>query len=165
MSNSLRPQRLQHARLLSPSLFPGVCLNSRPLSQWCYLTISSSAAPFSFCHQSFPASGSFSMSWLFASGGRSTGDSALVYQWNIDQGWFPLDLTDLISLQSKGLSKVFSSTTVQKHEFFSAFFKFQFSHPYMTTGKTTFRASRKARFPNLVWSAIHSLMQIFHMAY
>ena len=165
MSDSLRPQRLQHARLLSPSLFPGVCSNSCPLlSQWCYLTISSSAAPFSFCLQSFPASGSFSVSQLFTSDGQSTGALASVYQWNTDQGWFPLGLTDLISLRCKGLSRVFSSTTVQKHQFFRTFFMVQFSHPYMTTGKTTFRASHKAGFPNLVWSAIHILMQIFHMA-
>ena len=99
---------------------PRVCSNSHPLSQWWYLTISSSATPFSFCLQSFPASGSFPMSRLFSSGGQSTGASASasVLPGNI-QDWFPLVLTDLTSLQSKGLSKVFSSTTVQKHQFHS----------------------------------------------
>ena len=96
------------------------CSNSRPLSWWCYLTISSSAVPLSFCLQSFPASGSFPMSQIFASGGPSIGvsASASVLPMNI-QGWFPQRLTSLISLQSKGLSRVFSNTTVQKHQFFS----------------------------------------------
>ena len=95
------------------------CSNSCPLSQWCYPTISSSAALFSFCLQSFPASGSFPMSWLFTSGGQSIGVSALasVLPMNI-QDWFPLGGTGWISLQSKGLSRVFSNTTVQKHQFF-----------------------------------------------
>ena len=120
MSDSLRPHGLQHARLLSPPLSPTVFSNLCSLSQWCYLTILSSAAPFSFCLQSFPESGSFPMSQLFTSGDQSTGASAsaLVLPVNI-QGWFPLGLTVLISLQSRGLSRVFSSTTIQKHEFFS----------------------------------------------
>ena len=114
-----------------------------PLSQWCYLTISSSD-PFSFCLQSFPASGSFLMSWLFPSGGQSIGASASVLPLNV-QGWFPLGLTGLISLQSKGLSRVFSNTTVQNHQFFvtqlseiviSESQKVQLAHPYMTTEKT-----------------------------
>ena len=92
--------------------------NSWPLSQWCYLTISSSAALFSFCLQSFPASGSLPMSQLFTSGGQSIGASASVLPMNI-QGWFPLGLTGLIFLQSKRLSRVFSSTTIRKHQFFS----------------------------------------------
>ena len=92
------------------------CANSCPLSWWCHLTILSSVTPFSSCPQSFPASGSFPMSWLFASGDQSIGASASasVLPMNI-QDWFPLGLTSLISLQSKGLSRVFSSTTVQKH--------------------------------------------------
>ena len=96
-----------------------VSSDSYPCSRWWYPTISSSAALF-FCLQSFPASGSFPMSQLFASGGQSIGASALasVLPMNI-QGWFPLELTGLISLQSKGLSRVFSSTTIQKHQFFS----------------------------------------------
>ena len=88
-------------------------------SQWCHPTISSSATCFSFCFQSFPASESFPKSWLFASGGQSSGASASVLSKNI-QGWFPLELTGLIFLRFKGLSRVFSSITVQKHQFFSA---------------------------------------------
>ena len=108
---TLQPHGLEHIRLPCPSLSPGVCSDSYPLSHWCYLTISSSAALFSFCLQSFPASGSFPMSRLFTSGGQSTGASASasVLPMNI-QGWFPLGLTGLISLLSKGLSRVFSST-------------------------------------------------------
>ena len=122
----------------SPSSITGVCLNSCPLSQWCYLSVSSSAAPF-FCLQSFPESGSFPMSWLFASGGQIIGASALasILPVNI-QDWFPLWLTGLNSLQSKGLSRVFSSSSwkvpiLSRH---SAFFMVQLSHLYMTTGKT-----------------------------
>ena len=120
VSYSLQPHGLQHARLpcLSPS--PRVCSNSCPLSQWCHPTISSSVTPFSSCPQSFPASRSFPMSWLFASGSQSIGASAsaAVLPMNI-QDWFPLGLTGLISLQPKGLSRVFSNVTVQKHQFFS----------------------------------------------
>ena len=119
LHNSLWPHGLQHTRLPCPSLSPGVCSNSCPLSQWCNPTISSSIAPFSSCPQSFPVSGSFPMSWLFTSGGQSFGASASVLPMNI-QGWFPLGLTGLISLQSKGLSGVLSSTTVWKHQFFGA---------------------------------------------
>ena len=100
-----------------PSLSPRVCSNSCPLSQWCYPPISSSVVPFSCCPQFFPASRSFPMSWLFASGGQSIGASASVLPMNI-LDWFPLGLTGLISLLSKGLSRVFSSTTIQKHQFF-----------------------------------------------
>ena len=98
MSDSLWPHGLQHDRLPCPSLSPGVCSNSCPLSWWCYLTISSSATLFSFCLQSFPASGSFTMSQLFTSGGQSIGASASVLPMNI-QNWFPLGLTGLIILQ------------------------------------------------------------------
>ena len=122
---------LKGSRLPCPSLSPGVCSDSCSLSQWCYLTISYSAAPFSFCLQLFLASGSFLMSQLFASGGQGIGASASVLPVNI-QGWFPLGLTGLISLHSKGLSRVFSSTTVLQ---LSAFFIVQLSRPYMTTGK------------------------------
>ena len=106
---------LQHARLLTPPLSPKVCSNSCPLSRWCYLTISSSVISFSFNLQSFPASGSFQMSQLCTSGGQIIGASALasVLPMNI-QDWFPLGLTGLISLLSKGLSRVFSSTSVFK---------------------------------------------------
>ena len=110
---------LQRDRLPCLSLSPGICSDSHPLSQWCYLTISSSAAPFSFCLQSFPVWGSFPTSQLFISGGQSTGASASVLPMNI-QSWFPLGLTGLISLLSKGLSRIFSSTMIWKHKFFSA---------------------------------------------
>ena len=111
--DSLRPHELQHTRLPCPSPSPGVCSNSCPLSQWCHPIISSSVTSFSSCPQSFPASGSFPMSLLFASGGQCTGGSAStsVLPMNI-QGWFPLGLTGLILL-SKGLSRVFSSTTAR----------------------------------------------------
>ena len=114
-----RPHGLQHTRLPCPSPTPGACSNSYPSSWWCHPTISSSVIPFSSCLQSFPASGSFLMSWLFASGGQSTGASVSVsvLLMNI-QDWFPLGWTGLISLRSKGLSRIFSNTTVQKHQFF-----------------------------------------------
>ena len=100
-----------------PSLSPRVCSNSCLLSQWCHVIISSSVAPFPSCLQSFPASGSFPMSQFFASDGQSIGASESVLSMNI-QGWFPLGLTGFVSLQSKGLSRVFSSTTVPRHLFF-----------------------------------------------
>ena len=106
VSDSLQPHRLQHTKLPCPSPSPGVCSNSCPLSQWCHPTISSCVVPFSSCLQSFPASGSFQMSQFFSSGGQSIGASASapVLPINI-QGWFPLRLTSLISLLSKGLSE------------------------------------------------------------
>ena len=109
----------QHARPPCPSPTPRVHPKSCPSSWWCHPTISSSFIPFSSCPQSFPASGSFPMSQLFASGGQSieVSASASVLPMNI-QGWFPLGWTGWISLQSKGLSKIFSNTTVQKHQFF-----------------------------------------------
>ena len=120
MSNSLWPHGLQHARPPCPSLCPRVCSNSCPLNQWCHSTISPSTVSFSHL-QSFPTSRSFPMCWLFTSSGQSSGTSASssVLPMSI-QGWFPLGLTGLISLQSKGLSRVFSSTTIQKHQFYSA---------------------------------------------
>ena len=120
--NSLRHHVLQHSRLPCPSPSPGACSISCPLSQWCHPTISSSVIPsFSSCLQSIPASGSFPISQFFASGGQSIGlsASASVLLMNI-QDWFTLGLTGLISLQSKGLSRIFSNTTVQNHQFFSA---------------------------------------------
>ena len=118
-SDSLWPRRLQHTRLPYPSPSPRAWSNLYPSSPWCHPTISSSAAPFSSCPQSFPTSGSFPMSQLFASGDQSIGASTSVFPMDI-QGWFPLELTGLISLLSKGLLRVFSSTTVQKHQFFGA---------------------------------------------
>ena len=111
MSDSLRSHGLQHARLLCPWLSPRVCSDSCPLSQWCYLTVSSSFVPFSSCLQSFPASGSFPMSQLFASGDQNIEPSASASALPVNiQDWFPLRLSGLI-LQSKGLSGAFSSTT------------------------------------------------------
>ena len=121
ISDSLQPHGQQHARLPCPSLSPGVYSNSCPPSQWCHPTISSSVVPFSSCLQSFPASGSIPMSRLFTSDDQSTraSASASVLPVNIPD-WFLLGLTGLISLQSNGLSRVFSSTTVWRHEFFGA---------------------------------------------
>jgi len=118
MSDSLKSHGLYHARLLCP-LSPRVCSDSYRLSQCCYLTILYSAIAFFLCLQSFPASGSFPINWLCTSGGQSIGASASFLPVNI-QGWFSLELTGLISLLSKGLSRVFFHTTVQKHQFFSA---------------------------------------------
>ena len=118
MSDFWPPHGLPQPRFPYTSPSPGVCSNSHPLSQWCHPTILSSVVPFSFCNQSFPASGAFPMSQLYASGGQSIGASASIFLMNI-QGWFPLQLTGLFYLQSKGLSRVFSNTTVQKHQFFN----------------------------------------------
>ena len=138
MSSCLRPHELQHIRLTCPSLSPGVCSNSYPLSQWCHPTISSSIVTFSSCPQSFPASESFPMSQLFASSGQSIGISASTSVLPMNtQDWSPLGWTGWISLLSKGLSRVFCSTTVQKHWFFSSQLSSQSnSDPYKTTGKT-----------------------------
>ena len=113
----MRPHGLQHVRLPCLSLSPRVCSNSCPLSRWYHPTISSSVSPFSCCPQSFPASESFPISQLFVSGDQNIGASASasILPMNI-QGWFPLGLTVLISFLSKWLSRVFSSTTVQKHD-------------------------------------------------
>ena len=121
VSDSLRPHESQHARPSCPSPTPRVYQNSCPSSQWCHPTISSSVIPFSSCPQSLPASGSFPMSQFFAWGGQSIGVSALasVLPKNT-QDWSPLEWTGWISLQSKGISRVFSNTTVQKHQFFGA---------------------------------------------
>ena len=116
MSDSLWPHGLQHTRLTCPSLSPGVCSNSCPLSQWCHLAILSPVAPFSSYPQSFSASGSSWMSWFFESCRQIIGASASASALSVNShSWFPLELTGLISLQSKGLSSIFSSTTVWKH--------------------------------------------------
>ena len=120
MSDSLRPHESQHTRPPCPSPIPGVYSNSCPLSHWCHPAISSSVVPFSSCPQSLPASGSFPVSQHFAWGGKSIGVSALASVLTINtQDWSPLGWTGWISLQTKGLSRVFSNTTVQKHQFFS----------------------------------------------
>ena len=117
---TLQPHGLLHSRPPCPSPTPRAYSNPCPLSRWCHSTISSSVISFSSCLQSFPASGSFQMSQLFASGGQSIGVSALASVLPIDiQGWFPLGWTGWISLQSNGLSRIFSNTTVQKHQLFS----------------------------------------------
>ena len=128
MSDSLWPHGLQHARLTCPSPTPGAYSNSCPLSRCCHPTISSSVVPFFSCFPSFPASESFPMSQFFASGSQSVGVSALasVLPMNL-QDWFSLGWTDWISLQSKGLLRIFSNTTVQKHQFFGAKLSFFFA--------------------------------------
>ena len=121
MSDSLQPHESQHARPPCPSPSPEVHSDSRPSSPWCHPAISSWVIPFSSCPQSLPASESFPMSQLFARGIQSTGASALAsFPPKNTQGWSPSERTDWISLQSKGLSRVFSNTTVQKHQFFGA---------------------------------------------
>ena len=136
MSNSLWPHELQNARPPCPSLSPGVCSNSSPLSQWCCLTISSSAALFSFGLQSFPAFGSFPMTQLFISDGQSLGVSVSVLPVN-SQVWFPLGLIGLISLQSKRFSSFLQQHSLKAPLLqCSAFFMVQLSHLYMTTRKT-----------------------------
>ena len=121
MSDSLQPHESQHTRSPCPSPSPGVHSDSRPSSQWCHPAISSSVIPFSSCPHSFPASEAFPMCQLFAWGGQSTGVSALASFFpKKSQGWSPSEWIGWISLQSKGLSRVFSDTTVQKHQFFGA---------------------------------------------
>ena len=132
---TLRPHGLQHARPPCPSPTPGVYSNSCPLSRWCHPTISSSVILFSSFPQSFPASGSFPMSWPFASGGQGIGASTIASVLPVSiQGWFPFGLTALISLWSKGLSRISSSTTVLKASTlrWSSFFMVQLSHLNMT---------------------------------
>ena len=147
---------MQHAKLPCPSPTPRACSDSCLLSRWCYPTVSSSVVPFSSCLQSFPASGSFPMSLFFPSGGQSIGALASVFPINI-QSWFPLGLTSLISLLSKGLFK----SLLQHHNFKalilrrSAFFMVQLSHPYMTTGKTIVLTR---------WTFVDKVMSLlFHM--
>ena len=138
MSDSLRPHGLQNNRPPCPSPTLRIYSNSCPLSQWCHPTMSSSVVTFYSCFQSFPASGSFQTSQLFASGGQSIGVSAStsVLPMNI-QDWFRLGWTSWISLLSKGVPRIFSSTTVHNNQFrHSAFFIVQLPHPYMTPGKT-----------------------------
>ena len=156
VSDSLRPHEPQHARPPCPSPTPGVHPNPCPLNQWCHPTILSSAILFSSCSQSFPASGSFQMSQLFASGGQRIGVSAStsVPPMNI-QYWSPLGWTGCISLQSKGLSIVFSNTIVQKHQIFIV----QLSHPYMTTGKTI--ALIRQTFVGKVMSLLFNMLSMF----
>ena len=131
VSDSLQPHDLQHSRPPCPSPTPRACSNSCPLGRWCHPTISFSVIPFASRLQSFPVSGSFPMSQFFLSGGQSTtvSASASVLPMNI-QEWFPLGLTGLISLQSKGLSRVFSNTTVQKHQLFTSIHDYWKNHSF-----------------------------------
>ena len=160
MSDSLRPHGLQHARPPCPSPAPRVYSNSCPLSQWCYPTISFCVIPFSSCLQSFSASRSFQMSQFFASGGQRFGvsASASVLPMNI-QYLFPLGWTGLISLQSKGLWRLFFNTTVQKHSFFIV----QLPYPYMTTGKTI--ALTRWTFVGKVTSLLFNMLSRFVIAF
>ena len=163
MSNSLWPHGLQHTRLPCPSPTPRAYSNSCPLSQWCHPTISSSVL---FCLQPFPESGSFKMSQFFTSGGQSIGDSpsASVLPMNI-QHWFPSGWTRWMSLQPKGLSRVFSNTTVQKHQVLQhlAFFTVQLSHPYMTTGKTI--ALSRQTIVGKVMTSLFNMLSRFVIAF
>ena len=154
MSDSLQPCGLWHAKFLCLPLYPRVCLSSWPFSWWYYLTTSSSVAPFSFNLRSFPASGSFPTSWLFASGGQSIRVSASASVLPMDiQSWFPLGLTGLISLKSKGLLQHHNSKASILQ--CSAFFIVQLSHPYMTTGKT---------MPLTVWTFVDKVRSfLFYM--
>ena len=157
MSDFLQPHGLQHARLPITSLTPRACSKSCPLSRWCHPTISPSVVS-SSCLQSFPVSGSFPVSQLLSSGGQSIGASALasVLPRNI-QDWFPLGWTGLISLKSKGLSRVFSNTTVKSiNSLALSFFMVQLSHPYMTTGKII--ALSRWGFVSKVMSLLLSLL-------
>ena len=164
--DSLQPHESQHARppCLSPT--PGVHSNSCPSSRWCHPAISPSVVPFSSCPQSLPASESFPMSQLFAWGGQSTGVSALTsFLPKNTQGWSPSEWTGWIFLQSKGLSRVFSNTTIQKHQFFSAqpSSPVQLSHPYMTTGKTIalIRRTFVGKVMSLLFNMLSSLVITF----
>ena len=167
MSDSLRPHELQHTRPRCPSPTPGVHSNSRPSSQWCHPAISSSVVPFSSCPQSLPASESFPVSQLFAWGGQSTGVSALAsFLPKNTQDWTPLEWTGWISLQSKGLSRVFSNTTVQKHQFFGSQLSSQYIPQYalfltLITYIWTYRSLQRSM--HLVPLLIHTLLVWFQL--
>ena len=165
MSDSLRPHGPQHTRPPCPSPTPRVHSDSCPLSRWGHPTISSSVIPFSSCLQSFPASGSFQMSQLFTSGGQSIGvsGSTSVLPVNI-QDWSPLGWTGWISLQSKGLSRVFSNTKFKASFLWrSAFFTVQLSHLYMTTGRTI--ALIRQTFVGKVMSLLFNMLSELVIAY
>ena len=165
MSNSLWLHELQNARLPCLPLSPRACSNSRPLSWWCHPTISCSVTPFSFCPQSFPASESFPVSRFFTSRGLSIGASASASIITINiQGWFPLGLTSLISLQSKGLSSILHLHSLKASILWlSSFFMVQLSYPYMTTRKTI--ALTKWTFVGKVISLFFNLLSRFVIAF
>ena len=135
MSYSLQAHELQHIRLPCPSLFPGVCSNSCPLSWWCRPTISSSVTPFFSCSQSFPTSGSFPVNWLFTSGGQSIGASASVFQWIFRLISFRIDRFDLLAVQGTLKSILQHHSLKASLLQCSTFFMVHLSQPYMTTGK------------------------------
>ena len=152
MSSTLQPHELQHARPPCPSPTPRVHPNPCPFNWWCPPTISSSVIPFSSCPQSFLASGSFPMSQLFASGGQSTGVSALAsFLPKNTQGWSPSEWTGWISLESKGLSRVFSNTTVQKHQFFSTQFSSTCHQDYISSAGDS-KITLLRRLKDSIWS-------------
>ena len=155
MSNSLWPHRLQYSRLPCPSPTPGVYSNSCPLSWWCHPIIPSSVTLFSSCPQSFPASESFPMSQFFTSDGQNIGPSAsaTLLPMNI-QDWFPLGWTSWISLQSKRLSRVFSKTKVQNHQFFSTQLSLQSNSHICTWERVSWTERRsilRETSPNIHW--------------
>ena len=157
ISNSLRPHGLQHARLPCPSPTPRACSNSCSLSQWCHSTSSSSVAPFSSCLQSFPPSGSFQMSQFFTSGGQSIGASASASALSMNiQGWFPLELTGLISLLETLKSLLQHRSSKESVLWCSTFFMIQLSHPYMTTGKII--ALTRQTFDGKVMSLLFNML-------
>ena len=158
MSNSLWPHESQHARPPCPSPTPGVYSNSCPLSQWCHPAISSYVVPFSSCPQSLPASGSFQMSQLFTWGDQSIGvsPSASVLPMNT-QDWPPLGWTGWISLQSKGLSRVFSNTMVQKYKFFGTQLSLQSSSHIHTWPLETIALTRRP-FVGKVMSLLFNML-------
>ena len=166
VSNPLRPHESQHARPPCPSPTPRVHSNSHPSSRWCHPAISSSVVPFSSCTQSLPASGSFPMSQLFASGGHSirasASASASVLPTNI-QDSFPLGLTDLIILQSRGHSRVFSKTPFQSINSSALSLMVQLSHPYMTTGWTI--ALTRQTFVGKVMSLLFNMLSRLVIAF
>ena len=163
MSDSLQPHGLQHTRLPCPSPTPRACSNSCSSSWWCHPAISFSVVPFSSCLQSFPASGSFLMSQFFTSGGQSIGASASVFPMNI-QDWFPLGFTGLISLQSKGLSRVFSNTPGQKHQFLVLACLYGPTHAsIMTPGKTV--ALTRWTFVKEMMSLLSNMLSRFVIAF
>ena len=163
VSDSFRPHGPQHTRPPCPSPTPGVYPNSCPLSRCCHPTISSSVVPFSLCLQSFPAPGSFQLSQLFASVSQSIGVSASTSVLPMNtQDPSPLGWTGWISLQSKGLSRVFSNTTVQKHQFFSTQVSSQ-SNSHMTTGKTI--ALTRRTFVGKVMSLLFNILSRLVIAF
>ena len=153
MSDPLRLLGQQHARLLCPSPVPRACSNSCPFSQWCHPTISSFVIPMTSCLQSFLASGSFPMSQFFTSGGQSISASASVLPMNM-QEWFPLQLTGLISLQFKGLSRVFSNTTVQNHQFFGTQLSLQ-SNSHIHTSVQFSSVAQSCLVFATSWTTVH----------